>query len=86
MKYILLYLALINAASFILMLNDKTKARQHRQRIPERTLFNSAILGGSIGILIGMFLVRHKTRHLRFTLGIPAILAAQILLVIWIFM
>ena len=85
MKLFLLYLLLINAAAFILMLVDKEKARNYRWRIPERTLIGSAVLGGSIGALAGMYLFRHKTRHLKFTLGIPAILAAQIFLAFWIF-
>ena len=85
MKLILPYLLLINAASFLLMLADKAKARKHRRRIPERTLIGSAILGGSIGALVGMYLFRHKTRHPKFTLGIPAILAGQVFLAYWIF-
>ena len=85
MKYFLWYLLLINAAAFILMLVDKRKARKNRWRIPERTLILSAALGGSIGALLGMYTFRHKPKHLKFTLGIPAILIAQISLAIWIF-
>ncbi len=77
-KLILLYLLLINAVSFLLMLTDKQKARKKLWRIPESTLMLSALLGGSIGSLAGMYLFRHKTRHLKFTLGIPLILALQI--------
>ena len=86
MKYFLLYLLLINAAAFLLMLVDKIKARKNRWRIPERTLFGSALLGGSIGAILGMYTFRHKTRHLSFTLGMPAILIAQVALAIWIFL
>jgi uncharacterized membrane protein YsdA (DUF1294 family) len=86
MKYFLLYLLLINAAAFLLMLVDKLKAKKNRWRIPERTLFGSALLGGSIGALLGMYTFRHKTRHLSFTLGMPAILIAQVALAIWIFL
>ena len=86
MKYFLLYLLLINAAAFLLMLVDKIKARKNRWRIPERTLFGSALLGGSIGAILGMYTFRHKTRHLSFTLGMPAILIAQVALTIWIFL
>ena len=85
MKYFLLYLLLINAAAFLLMLVDKLKAKKNRWRIPERTLFGSALLGGSIGALLGMYTFRHKTKHLSFTLGMPAILIAQVALAIWIF-
>ena len=86
MKYFLLYLLLINAAAFLLMLVDKLKAKKNRWRIPERTLFGSALLGGSIGAILGMYTFRHKTRHLSFTLGMPAILIAQVALAIWIFL
>ena len=85
MKYFLWYLLLINAAAFMLMLVDKRKAIKNRWRIPERTLILSAVFGGSIGALLGMYTFRHKTKHLKFTLGIPAILIAQISLAIWIF-
>ena len=86
MKYFLLYLLLINAGAFVLMLADKQKARKNRWRIPERTLIGSALLGGSLGALLGMYTFRHKTKHLKFTLGVPAILIAQIALAIWIFL
>ena len=86
MKYFLLYLLLINAIAFVLMLADKQKARKNRWRIPERTLIGTALLGGSVGALLGMYTFRHKTKHPKFTLGIPAILAAQAALAIWLFL
>ena len=79
MSYFLIYLILINALTFVLMLVDKFKAKRNLWRIPEKVLFLSAILGGSIGALAGMYLVRHKTKHLQFILGMPAILALQII-------
>ena len=85
MKLFLLYLLLINAAAFFLMLVDKRKAIKQRWRIPERTLIGSALLGGSVGALLGMYTFRHKTKHLSFTLGMPAFLIAQVALAIWIF-
>ena len=85
MKYVLLYLLLINAAAFLLMLVDKFKARKNLWRIPERTLMLSAALGGSIGALAGMYAVRHKTQHKKFTIGIPLILALQILAAVGLF-
>ena len=72
------YLILINAVALILMLVDKQKARKGAWRIPEATLMGVAIMGGSIGAIAGMYLFRHKTRHLKFTLGLPLILAVQI--------
>lgn len=84
MKYLLIYLLIINVAGFLFMLADKRQARKNRWRIPERTLMAVAALGGSLGSLLGMYTFRHKTRHKKFTLGIPAILAAQLAaLVCW---
>ena len=80
MKHFFIYLLLINAAAFLLMHIDKQKARKKRWRIPESTLMLSAVLGGSIGALAGMYTFRHKTKHLKFTIGIPAILIIQLLL------
>ena len=80
----LIYLLIINAAGFILMLADKIKAKKHLWRIPEATLFLTAILGGSAGCLLGMYAFRHKTRHRKFTLGMPLILAVQIVICILI--
>lgn len=83
MKYILLYLALINAAAFLLMLVDKIKAKKNLWRIRESTLILSAVLGGSIGALAGMYTFRHKTLHHKFTIGIPAILILQVAAVLY---
>ena len=83
MKYILLYLILINAACFLLMLADKYRAKKKLWRIAERTLLITALLGGSLGAIAGMYLFRHKTKHLKFIVGIPLILALQILGAIW---
>ena len=80
---ILLYLIIINAAGFLLMLVDKLKAKCGAWRIPEATLLWIAVLGGSVGSLFGMYLCRHKTRHIKFTVGIPLILVIQILLLVY---
>ena len=85
MKLLLIYLFLINAVSFLLMLIDKWKAKKMRWRIPEATLMGSALLGGSLGALTGMYLVRHKTKHPKFTLGLPVILAVQIVILVLLF-
>ena len=79
-ELLFIYLLIINAIAFSLMLIDKYKARKNLWRIPEATLISTALLGGSIGALIGMYTVRHKTRHIKFTVGIPLILLAQIAL------
>lgn len=85
MIYFYICLLLINAVGFALMLSDKRKAIRHRWRIPERVLIGIALLGGSIGCLAGMYLARHKTRHLKFSVGIPVILAIQIVFFILVY-
>lgn len=75
--WILVYLLLINALAFVLMLADKRKAQKKKWRIPEATLMTAAALGGSLGALLGMYAFRHKTRHRKFTLGVPLLLAVQ---------
>ena len=84
MKLLLYYLLIINAAGFLLMLVDKWKAKKNRWRVRESTLLLIAALGGSVGSLLGMYLFRHKTLHLKFTLGIPLILAGQCIAVVLI--
>lgn len=67
------------------MLIDKQKARKNRWRIPERVLIGIATVGGSFGIMAGMRIFRHKTRHEKFTVGVPVILALQILFIVFIY-
>ena len=74
------YLIVRNLLAFLLMGLDKAKARRHRWRIPEKALFLSAILGGSIGAIAGMQLFRHKTKHASFRIGMPCILILQLAL------
>ncbi len=81
----LIYLLLINALGFSLMLLDKFFAKKRLYRIPEATLMGVAVIGGSVGCLCGMYTVRHKTRHVKFTVGIPVIMAAQLALAAWYF-
>lgn len=63
----------INMAGLFMMFWDKRKARRREWRIPENTLFFIAGIGGAFGVLFGMSLARHKTRHLKFQLGIPVL-------------
>lgn len=74
------YLVLVNAVSFFLMLADKTRAKKKLRRVPEAVLFLTAWIGGSLGIWLGMYLCRHKTRHIKFVIGIPLILVLQIVI------
>ena len=85
MEYLLAYLVIINAAGFLIMLVDKRKAKKNLWRIPEQTIITIAVSGGSLGVLLGMYTFRHKTKHLKFTIGIPVILAVQIIctVILW---
>ena len=73
------YLLTINAAGLLIMLADKQKTRKKLWRIPEATLLTVALLGGSAGCLAGMRLFCHKTRKPKFYIGIPVILAMQLI-------
>lgn len=77
---IFIFLTIINLLGFILMYIDKKRAIKHEWRISESTLMAVATIGGSIGSLLGMYCFRHKTKHLKFTFGIPAILIIEIIL------
>ena len=77
------YLLAINVLACLLMGLDKRRARRNRWRISEKTLFLSAVLGGSVGAIAGMYLFHHKTRHWYFRYGLPALLALQILCFLW---
>lgn len=81
----LVYLLLINALGFALMLADKRKAQKKQWRIPESTLITAALLGGSLGTITAMRLFRHKTRHPKFSLGLPVIFALQVILIFVLF-
>lgn len=82
MIILIIYLLIMNMAGIIICGIDKKRAVRHWWRIPERQIFLIAALGGSVGVLIGMYGFRHKTKHRQFTLGIPLILLCQIILVI----
>lgn len=81
----LVYLIIINALSYLLMLVDKYKAKKNIWRIPEATLLGVALLGGALGCYIGMRTARHKTKHPKFSLGVPVILAVQIIIFVLLY-
>ena len=72
------YLLIINLLAFAAFGIDKYKAMRHAWRIPEKTLFGVALLGGSVGAIIGMRIFHHKTKHWYFVVGMPLILALQV--------
>jgi len=85
LKAMLIYLLIINLIGFLIMLIDKQRAVHKEWRIPEKTLIGVSIFGGSIGMFIGMSSFRHKTKHKKFTIGVPFILLMQICIVILYF-
>lgn len=84
-KYFIIYLIIINLIAFLAMYLDKRKSRYGKWRIPEQSLFILALIGGSVGAIIGMYTFRHKTKKYRFSIGFPVILVLQIVLIfsIW---
>lgn len=75
----LIYLLTINIAGFLIMFIDKSRAKHNEWRISEKTLIIISAIGGSIGMLFGMHVFRHKTKHIKFTVGVPSILIIQII-------
>ena len=83
-KYIVLYVILINILGFATMALDKFKAQKGFWRTPEKTIFTITLLGGGIGTISGMYIFRHKTKKLKFTIGLPTILFSEIFLIIYL--
>lgn len=82
-KNIVIHLISINIVTFLAMFIDKKRAEKGEWRIKESTLFGLAMLGGSIGGITGMYVFRHKTKKLRFSVGFPVILITEIVLAIY---
>lgn len=81
--YFIIYLIVINLIGVFIMYIDKKRAKYGRWRIPEKTLILIALLGGSIGCLIGMYTFRHKTQKIKFILGFPTILISETIIIIY---
>ena len=80
MIYFIIYLIIINIIAFFAMFIDKRKAKYGKWRIKEHTLFILALIGGSVGTIVGMYTFRHKTKKARFFIGFPVILIVEVLL------
>ena len=81
MKYLLIYLAVINFISAAVCIFDKNQARRRGRRISERTLFRLSFAGGAAAMYITMLIIRHKTLHKRFMIGLPLIMIVHISLI-----
>lgn len=84
MKYFLIYLAAVSLIAVIMTVSDKSRAKKHKRRIAERTLFGTAILGGSAAMYLTMLAIRHKTKHKRFMIGLPLIMIVQTAIIAFI--
>ena len=84
MRWLFLWVLAASILDFVLMAVDKRRAKRGAWRVKERTFFLVALAGGSPGAILGMWIFRHKTRHWYFKYGLPAILFAQLALILWI--
>ena len=84
MEWLIGYLVIMNLTGLFAMGVDKSRAQQKKWRIPEKTLFLIALLGGALGTWSGMYIYRHKTKHGYFVIGMSTILVAELILFVWI--
>lgn len=84
-KYILIYFAVINLISILINCIDKIKAKHNRWRISERMLWLTAIIGGASGTYITMKVIRHKTKHRSFMIGMPVLVLIQLALIVYLY-
>lgn len=84
-KIILIYLAAVNLATFVMYGIDKYKAKKAKWRIPEATLLLMAAIGGSVGAWTGMQVWHHKTLHKKFKYGVPVIFLLQVALTFYLY-
>ena len=82
-QIVVIYVIIINILGFFAMGLDKHQAKMGNRRIPENTLFGFTLLGGGIGTIAGMYVFRHKTKKLKFKIGMPLILILEILIFIY---
>ena len=83
-KIILIWLAVISNVAVIITVTDKRKARRGAYRVSEAALMVVAALGGSVAMLVTMQIIRHKTRHIKFMLGIPIIILFQTIVAVYV--
>jgi uncharacterized membrane protein YsdA (DUF1294 family) len=76
---LLAYFAVINLYGYIIMANDKNRARQQKYRIRESSIWKAAFLGGAAGCYAGMKVYRHKTKHTAFKYGLPSLFAVEMI-------
>ena len=82
LKAVIIYLCAVSAVSVAATVHDKCAAKKSRRRVPERTLILLSVFGGSAAMYLTMRIIRHKTRHAKFMVGIPVIMLLQLAAVI----
>ncbi len=82
--FIVILICVMSLISIYITIYDKVMAKKGRRRIPEATLLLFSALGGSLAMYITMQLIRHKTKHIKFMLGIPIIMVFQVILLVWL--
>lgn len=82
--YAIIYYVAINIIGFLVMFYDKKMAIKNRWRVSEKTLFLIATIFGSVGMYLGMIVFRHKTKHLKFKIGIPVIIYLQFSIIVYL--
>ncbi|NLD87869.1 MAG: DUF1294 domain-containing protein [Clostridiales bacterium] len=75
------YLVIVNVVAFVMMAVDKSFAKRGTKRIPEALLLFCAFIGGTLGELLGMYIIRHKTRHVKFVVLVPLFLVIHVVLI-----
>lgn len=84
LKIALIYLVIISVVTCVVTVTDKLRARKSKWRVQESTLFTLAVCGGSAAEFVTMLLIRHKTRHMKFMIGLPLIFTAQAIIVFFL--
>ena len=82
-KILVGYIRVMSSVAFCVCGADKFAAQRQKSRVPEKVLFLLSALGGSVGMYLGMFTFRHKTKHWYFVVGIPAIILVQAALILY---
>ena len=85
-QFVIIIIVIINIVSFVLMITDKRRSILKNYRIKEVHLFFLAICFGSIGVFLGMYLIRHKNRRWYFNLGIPLLIIQQVTIVYGVYL
>lgn len=83
-KYIVAYIIIINVITYIVYAYDKNQAKKHKWRVRESTLLFLAFAMGSVGALAAMYITIHKTKHKKFTIGVPLLLILNIIILIFL--